>query len=64
MGAGCILHRNCISRPTKVDALGGLIFVHYPKVGDVEKQIFPDVPAICFVIRCIFGKEAGSRLPD
>ena len=41
MGVGCILYRNCISRPTEVGALGGLIFVCFLGIYDVEKQMLP-----------------------
>ena len=37
MGVGCILYRNCISRPTEVDSLGGLIFVCSLCMDSMEK---------------------------
>ena len=80
MGVGCILYRNYISRPTKVDALGGLIFVCFFWICSMEKQLYDVVVRkmesdeegeVLFcniaggtVIGCVFREAAVSRLSD
>ena len=56
MGVGCILYRNCISRPTEVDTLGGLIFVCFFWICSMEKQLY-DV-----VVRKMESDEEGEVL--
>ena len=72
MDVGCILYRNCISRPAKVDTLGGLVFVcdagsvylmqkRWEDTGDMEgKRLSADF-AVAVTSGCGFVKFTGKR---